>query len=275
MIFDYEQNLWGKEEATVSLFSPTYFRLKKALNIFKKIPAGAKILDFGCGAGRFSRAFKNQRPDLEVYGCDISETAILKAKATRDGVIYDRIQSDKIVCYPEDFFENIFVFDVLEHAENPEAVLNELKRTLKKDGGIFLQVPCEGDVLSLWFWLDKLGLKKDLTNKFAGHVNFWSRRALRNLLEKAGFKIEKSYYGDHLLGQTAGVLAFYLTAAQARKKKTIVYNNETCMNELKESRGMGWSFLGKTANLLINLEDLIWQKFPSANVFYFLKKKTE
>ncbi|HRY36384.1 MAG TPA: class I SAM-dependent methyltransferase [Candidatus Magasanikbacteria bacterium] len=275
MIFDYEQNVWGKEEATLSFVSPTYFRLKKALKILKKTSTGEKVLDFGCGVGRFARAFRNQRPDLEIYGCDISERAILKAKGERDGVIYDRIESDKIVCYPEEFFENIFVFDVLEHAENPEAVLTELKRILKNDGSIFLQVPCEGDFLSLWFWLDKIGLKKDLTKKFAGHVNFWSRKNLLILLKKCGFKVEKLYYGDHLLGQMAGVLAFYLTSMQARKKGTTVYNNETCMSELKESRGMGWSALGKTANFFINLEDLVWQKFPSANVFCVLKKKLD
>ena len=271
MQFDYEKNLWGKEEATLSLFSPTYFRLKKALQVLKKTSIGENILDFGCGAGRFARALKDYRPDLKVYGCDISKQAIDVAKRTNDGVFYETSDSEKTT-YLDKNFSNIFVFDVLEHVYKPTEVLNELSRILKDNGTLFLQVPCEKDWLSLWYWLDKLGLKKDLTKKFAGHVNFWSRKELEKLIMSAGFKIEKKYYGDHLLGQKAGVLAFYLTAWQARKKNMVVYNNETCMTELKESRGMGWSFFGKTANLFINLEDLIYQKIPSANVFYILKK---
>lgn len=272
MIFDYEQNLWGKDEATLSLFSPTYFRLKKALKILKDTLSGEKVLDFGCGAGRFARAFKNQRPDLQVYGCDISGEAINKAKQANDGVVYEKTEINRCTDYAGAFFHNIFVFDVLEHVDNPKEVLLDLKRILKNDGTLFLQVPCEKDWLSLWCWLDKVGLKKDLTRKFAGHVNFWSRKELNKLILEAGFKIEKRYYADHLLGQKAGIFAFYLTAFQARKRNLPVYNNETCMSELKESRGMGWSVLGKAANLFINLEDLLWQKVPSSNVFYILKK---
>ncbi len=271
MQFDYEKNLWGKEEATLSLFSPTYFRLKKALQVLKKTPIGENILDFGCGAGRFARALKDYRPDLNVYGCDISRQAIDVAKRADDGVSYAVSESEKTI-YQDENFSNIFVFDVLEHVYKPTEVLQELARILKNNGTLFLQVPCENDWLSLWYWLDKMGLKKEITKKFAGHVNFWSRQELEKLVKATGFKIEKKYYGDHLLGQKAGIMAFYLTAWQARKKKLAVYNNETCMTELKESRGMGWSFLGKTANLFINLEDLIWQKTPSANVFYVLKK---
>jgi len=272
MIFDYEQNLWGKEEAIRSLFSPTYFRLKKALKILKNALPGENILDFGCGVGRFARAFKNHRPDLQIYGCDISGEAIERAKKTNDGVLYEKTEINRHTDYPDLFFNNIFVFDVLEHVEDPREVLLDLKRILKNDGILFLQVPCERDWLSLWYWLDKVGLKKDLTRKFAGHVNFWSRKELKKLVLEVGFQIEKRYYVDHLLGQKAGILAFYLTAYQAHKRNLPVYNNETCMSELKERRGMGWSVLGKAANLFINLEDLLWQKVPSGNIFYILRK---
>ena len=272
MLFDYEKNLWGKEEATLSLFSPTYFRLSKALQILKKTPIDEKVLDFGCGAGRFTRALKDYRPDLEVHGCDISLSAITMAKRQNDGVDYKQSEIDQKIDYPDNYFSNIFIFDVLEHVNKPIEVLSDLHRILKNDGILFLQVPCEKDWLSLWFWFDKLGWKKEITKKFAGHVNFWSRKELEKIFVPAGFKIEKKYYCDHLLGQKVGILAFYMTAWQARKKNLVSYNNETCMSELKESRGMGWSILGKTVNLFINLEALIWQKVPSANVFYILKK---
>ncbi|MDO9509873.1 MAG: class I SAM-dependent methyltransferase [Candidatus Magasanikbacteria bacterium] len=272
MIFDYEKNLWGKEEATLSIFSPTYFRLRKALQILKKTPTGKNILDFGCGAGRFIRALRDYRPDLKSFGCDISVSAITLEQHSEDNVQYLVNKTDEKLSYADEFFFNIFIFDVLEHINGVEGTLKELNRILNKNGTLFLQVPCENDWLSLWYWLDKIGLKKELTKKFAGHVNFWSRKELEKLFVPAGFKIEKKYYCDHLLGQKVGIFAFYLTAWQARKKKLAFYNNETCMSELKESRGMGWSFLGKTVNFFINLEALIWQKVPSANVFYILKK---
>ena len=273
MQFDYEKNLWGKEEATLSLFSPTYFRLKKALQILKKTQPGENILDFGCGVGRFIRALRNRRPDLHAYGCDISVSAISLASRVNDNVNYVVNKAEEKLPYKNEFFAKIFIFDVLEHVADVGDILKELSRVLKKDGTLFLQVPCEKDWLSLWFWLDKMGLKKEITKRFAGHVNFFSRKELKDILQEAGFEIDKKYYCDHCLGQKAGILAFYLTAVQAKKKNLPVYNNETCMSELKESRGMGWSFLGKVANFLINCEALLLQKTPSANVFYILKKK--
>ncbi len=272
MQFDYEKNLWGKEEATLSLVSPTYFRLKKALQVLKKTPIGKNILDFGCGAGRFIRALRNRRPDLHAYGCDVSVSAISLAQHNADNVNYAVNKVDERLPYENEFFSNIFIFDVLEHVSDPLRTLLDLNRILKKEGVLFLQVPCEKDWLSLWFWFDKWGWKKDLTKKFAGHISFFSRKELKKTIMEAGFKIEKKYYCDHLLGQKIGILAFYLTAWQARKKNLSFYNNETCMSELKESRGMGWSFLGKLINFLINCESVLLQKIPSANVFYILKK---
>ncbi|NIN65623.1 MAG: methyltransferase, partial [Anaerolineae bacterium] len=47
-----------------------------------------QVLEVGCGAGGMARAIKARRPDLDVYGCDISRTAIGMAQRNPGGVTF-------------------------------------------------------------------------------------------------------------------------------------------------------------------------------------------
>ena len=38
--------------------------------------AGKRVLDVGCGKGRFARVFREQEPQAELWGLDISETML-------------------------------------------------------------------------------------------------------------------------------------------------------------------------------------------------------
>ena len=54
--------------------------------------AGKRLLEIGCGAGRYTRAFLGYRPDLDVYGCDISHIALAEAEAAdKRGKIHYRL----------------------------------------------------------------------------------------------------------------------------------------------------------------------------------------
>jgi len=45
------------------------------------LPTGATVLDVGTGSGAVALALKDERPDLDVYGVDISEDALAVARA--------------------------------------------------------------------------------------------------------------------------------------------------------------------------------------------------
>src|SRR5262249_1456062 len=44
------------------------------------LPAGARVVDIGCGSGAVALALKDERPDLEVVGADVSAEAIAVAQ---------------------------------------------------------------------------------------------------------------------------------------------------------------------------------------------------
>ncbi|MBI5729462.1 MAG: class I SAM-dependent methyltransferase [Candidatus Magasanikbacteria bacterium] len=266
MSFNYEQSLWGRGSATPLWSDPTSFRLRQALSALRLFPAGARVLEVGCGAGQFIRGIKKLRPELDCHGCDISVKAIDSAKGYADSVAY-AISSEQFL-YENNFFDAVLIFDVLEHVENPAALLAEMSRVLKPGGIAYCFVPCEGDVLSLWHLLEKLHLKRDLTKKHAGHINYFSRQSLLALIS-SHFSVISLRYSEHLLGQIIGVVAFFLMDYAAKKRGLAQINNETYFRG--QSSGP-FKLIKIIVNSLIYLESVIFSRVPSPNVHVTLCK---
>ncbi len=269
-MFNYEQSIWGRGEAGVSWFDPAAFRLREALLALEKLSTGAKVLEVGCGAGRFIRAIKRLRLELQCFGCDISSAAIVEARSIGGGVEYALSESVRLP-YADETFDALLVFDVLEHVVDPAGLLAEIRRVLKKGGIFYCFAPCEGDWTSLWRWLDKVGLKKDLTKKYAGHVNYFSRSQIIQLLRESGFHIARLRYSEHLLGQLLGVAVFYFIDRQARRMGRR-FNNEEFFAIIK-SGGRTFAFLRRAVNFLVFLESCLFSRVHSPNLHLRVGKK--
>ena len=100
---------------------------------------GQKILDAGCGDGRFCYEFRNE--NVEVLGVDYSERAIGFAKAFNPSMqfcVADLTQLDY-----ENHFDIVTLIEVLEHIP-PEKIkdcISSLSRALKIGGRLLVSVP--------------------------------------------------------------------------------------------------------------------------------------
>lgn len=94
-----------------------------------------KILNAGCGTGNDLKIFKKYG---KVCVIDINKKALVKIN---DNQIIKK-QGD--ICnlkFPDNYFDVVTLFDVVEHIQNDRVALNECKRVLKKDGFLLLTVP--------------------------------------------------------------------------------------------------------------------------------------
>jgi SAM-dependent methyltransferase len=108
--------------------------------ILEKYQKKGRILDVGCGDGYMIEYLK--RHGWDGYGAERSETACAYAIGKL------KIGADKMYCgdflespIPEQSFDCITLYDVLEHLPSPAAVLEKCRALLKPGGGLFLQVP--------------------------------------------------------------------------------------------------------------------------------------
>ncbi len=272
MAFDYEKSIWGHGNASLRLSSPTFFRLRQSLQSLSELKPGAKVLELGCGAGQFIREIKKIQPELDCYGCDISQHAITIAKQANDGVTYDLSTENKSV-YEDSFFDAVLIYDVLEHVENPNLILFEVNRVLKSGGVFYSFVPCEADSLSFWNLLHKLGLKRELTKMYAGHINKFSRQSLTSLVRSHGFIAKRIRYSEQVLGQLLGLAAFFSMDRFAKKSNLHQVNNEQYFYDLGQKGGGVLKIIKNIVNSLITLESIIFSRVPSPNVHLTVIKK--
>lgn len=272
MGFDYEQSIWGRGYASLSPTILASFRLQQSLRALRLVASGGKVLEVGSGAGQFIRSVKRARKDLDCFGCDISKAAIEVATTANDGVNY--AVSGETLPYVDASIDAVLVYDVLEHVSDVPAFLREIFRVLKPGGIFYASVPCEGDWLSLWNLCRHLGWKGDLTRKYAGHINYFSRKSLRAEYTKAGFSSITFRYSEHILGQLLIFVAFNLMDRAARKKGLQQINGEDYFKQLNETIAAPglYRFVKGCVNSLVYFESWLLNRVPSPNVHSIVKK---
>ncbi len=127
--------------------------LEKLLHHDTIYPAGAKVLEAGCGIGAQTVILAKNNPDAEITSIDISQESLEKARENVEekGIKNVRFLQADVFSLPfeDNSFDHIFVCFVLEHLQNPEEALKNLKKVLRPEGTITV---IEGDHGSCYFY---------------------------------------------------------------------------------------------------------------------------
>ncbi len=98
-----------------------------------------KVLDYGCGEGYGSEILA--RFADEVNGADISSEAIDEAKKNIHSNLTFTLLKDNYLPFDDNTFDFVTSFQVIEHVEDVDLYLREIKRVLKRGGKYFLTTP--------------------------------------------------------------------------------------------------------------------------------------
>ena len=143
------------------------------------------ILDLGCGTGDLIRRLHKEKKDCTFYGIDFSLDNIKNciSKNEFDNVFFNMGIGEKIE-FEDNFFDEVYCMEVLEHVKDFEKTMQEIKRVLKKDGKLTLTVPIKKS---------ETILIKLNPNYFyqVGHKRFFSKEDILNELKTYKFNIKK------------------------------------------------------------------------------------
>ena len=139
-----------------------------------------RILDIGCGYGYFLRACLEAGVP-EVYGVDVSTTAIQKSHALENAKVSQLDFSKERSSFDSETFDVITAFDVIEHVEDEHFFISEVYRILKKGGLLFMITP-NGESWPRGVYMILIYGRDDPT-----HINVQGVRRWEDLLRKTGF----------------------------------------------------------------------------------------
>ena len=90
------------------------------------VPAGARVLDVGCGDGALLSALRTEKA-IDGRGIELSGANVAAAVARGLSVVQGDADTD-LVDYPSDAFDVAILSDTLQAMRAPDAVLGELLR---------------------------------------------------------------------------------------------------------------------------------------------------
>jgi len=107
-------------------------------DILKKYGRG-KVLDLGCGDGTHANTVA-KFGQTEVYGIDPSDDIIRLARSHYPQVHFQAGSAYELP-YGDNFFDFVYLIDVIEHLKEPAKMLSEVRRVLKPGGIVAIQTP--------------------------------------------------------------------------------------------------------------------------------------
>ena len=172
ILFQVEETHWwyvGRRRIIQSLVE----RIGPTLN-----NSNPRILDVGCGTGA---NLKMLAAYGKAEGVDISSQAVEFCR--QRGLDSVKLGAAEQLPYENDSFELVTALDVIEHLDDDNAGLQEMRRVLRPDGRVLLFVPA---FMFLW------GVQDDVSN----HRRRYTLPSLLKAVEAAGFSVEWSSYAN-------------------------------------------------------------------------------
>lgn len=157
------------------------------------------ILDIGCGDGYLLNLIFQQNPNSTLFGIDVYS----KPKNFKGN--YKKGDITKGLPYKDNQFDCVILGEVIEHVPNPDFILREIHRVLKKKGIFIISTP------NLASWANRillligiqplftetssevvLGRYKSILGqggKVQGHLKIFTFKSLEEILVKEKFSI--------------------------------------------------------------------------------------
>lgn len=233
------EEYYSSEYELTEFFSPiTAKRYEEILDRFEHLKKTKNLLDVGTGSAFFAEiAIKR---GWNVYGTELTDQTIQAAE--QKGIKMSKGKLEDIQ-FESDFFDLVICIEVIEHVSYPVSFVNEVQRTLRSGGAVYISTPNFDSYLRR-----KLKGQYDVIG-YPNHLSYFTSKTLKSLFTKHGFA-KKSLV-------TNGISRTRLKTSTGQSNQAFV--SETSDDEILRHRiEKKWHLrvLKKAANSILNLFNL-------------------
>lgn len=189
----------ARKEDAASGFNRQHLRHRSVADALAKSQPdrAARILDVGCGLGGLSSRLA-EAGYTRLSGCDwLGADAVSSAPP---GFAYTQVDlnRDGLSAFADGSFDAIVCSDVVEHLENPAAILREFRRLLVPGGVAIMSIPNGFNLLERLSWLtsgNSTRYKRELSVTEFGHISVLPSQVLASLAARAGLNLQRPIGG--------------------------------------------------------------------------------
>lgn len=172
-----ERRAYAYGETAMCPFGTAGDRLAKQVAFFRPfVPERARILEIGCATGELAALARETLAPARYEAIELSpagEQARVRVDRLHVRPLGELLAEESI----EPGFDLVIMSHVLEHLDNPAAELAAIRKVLKPDGLLFLEVPNRSGNLALPI------------DDNRSHLHFFSTTSLARLLAETGLEV--------------------------------------------------------------------------------------
>ncbi|MGI8820641.1 MAG: class I SAM-dependent methyltransferase [Chthoniobacterales bacterium] len=186
----YQENYFKGEEyldyaRDKHVLQRNFDRRLSYLASFTNFAADTQAIEIGCAYGFFGEVLRRKFPALAYLGFDVVPEACEHA-VRHLGL---NVQcADFLEVDPVPRAQHVFMWDVIEHLQNPQHYLEKIGKTLESAGRVYITT---GDISAA---LPRLQRHRWRMIHPPSHLHYFSRRSLEQLLRRYGFRVLKIRY---------------------------------------------------------------------------------
>lgn len=120
-----------------------------------RISPGGKVLDIGCGSGRFLSPLALRNPKVDFIGLDISSEmlSVLGQKVVGKGLDNLKIvefDANKRLLFPDEEFDAVLLYHSLHLIKKRKILAMEIKRITKTNGRLMVATTSHSQLSTMW-----------------------------------------------------------------------------------------------------------------------------
>ena len=146
-----------------------------------------KLIEVGIGDGFLLHSLKSAKPNVEIYGVDISRRRVIYAhKTLKSYDAYCVVADAAALPFRDEVFDSLICSEVLEHIPDNNLALSETYRVLQSaNGNILITVPFRQRLSQVMCpYCHKLFTVN-------GHIHSYDKEKIKQIMHEAGFNVVK------------------------------------------------------------------------------------